>query len=399
MSLRLATFNVWGLPETFGFGDDVSSRMRLIAERLSRSDLDVLMIQEAWTEEVRDTLRAGALAAGFEVADGPDGSGGLMTFSRLPIEDVRFERFRFRGDPERIAQGEFLGGKGFQTVTIETPNGPLPLVNTHLHARYRRARPELNSAVRTAQILQIVGAMHEIEGTAIVGGDFNCSLGDVEYAIFRGLAGVTELGGGGNHPTLSRTNWYKRHRTGQDKRIDFLFVRPEKGLTWAVEDARLAFAEPARIREIDRSLSDHFGFRATLHLGHQTSTAIHAPSRMPGVGRAASGTAPDPQALRLARGLLDVGREEAARREWVHSQLAFGWAGAALVATGVRQVPSVDRRRFLRGVAGATGVAALAPALGFGALARLDSDHKRDAFDDAHAVLVRLETLRDRRTV
>lgn len=56
MSLRFGTFNVWGLPETFGFGDCVSSRMRLIAERLSVSELDVLLIQDAWTDEVRATL-------------------------------------------------------------------------------------------------------------------------------------------------------------------------------------------------------------------------------------------------------------------------------------------------------------------------------------------------------
>jgi hypothetical protein len=47
MTLRLGTFNVWGLPEIFGLGDDVTSRTREIARRLRHSDLDVLMIQEA----------------------------------------------------------------------------------------------------------------------------------------------------------------------------------------------------------------------------------------------------------------------------------------------------------------------------------------------------------------
>ena len=71
MSLRLGTFNVWGLPEAFA--DDVSSRMRRLASRLPGLDLDVLLIQEAWTEAVRDTLRGAALAANFEVAE-PRGS-------------------------------------------------------------------------------------------------------------------------------------------------------------------------------------------------------------------------------------------------------------------------------------------------------------------------------------
>ncbi len=150
MSLRIGTFNVWGRPETFGFGDDVSSRMREVAGRLSRPDLDLLLVQEAWTEEVRGTLEAGALAVGFDVAAGSGASGRLMMLSRLPIRSARFDRFHFRGDPERLAQGEFLGGKGFQTMVIDGDGGPLTLIHTHLHARCRRARPKLNSAVRTA---------------------------------------------------------------------------------------------------------------------------------------------------------------------------------------------------------------------------------------------------------
>ncbi len=379
MTLRLGTFNVWGLPETFGIGDDCSSRMRLIAERLSRSELDVLFIQEAWTDEVRGTLREGADAAGFAVADGPGASGGLMTLTRLPIVKSRFERFRFRGDPERVAQGEFLGGKGFQDIVLETPEGPLAVVNTHLHARYRRARPELNSAVRTAQLLQIVRHLSETEGTVVIGGDFNCSVGELEYEVFRGLARAIELGGGSEHSTLSKLNYYKRHRTGQDKRIDFLFVRPGPGAAWQTSGARLLFAEPARIRKIDRSLSDHFGFRAELTLAEVVSP--FAPS---------SQIPPDPKALDLAHRLLDIGTHEASRREESHRNAALSFTSLALLAAGARYAEPVDRRRFLRfGATAAVGVAAI-PAAGYGALALLDADKKRDAFSEARGVLARL---------
>lgn len=386
MSLRIGTFNVWGLPETFGFGDDVSSRMRLIAERLTRSDLDVLLIQEAWTNEVRETLMAGASSAGFEVAIGLESSGGLMTFSRRPIHSTRFDRFRFRGDPERLAQGEFLGGKGFQTSSIEGDLGPLSIINTHLHARYRRRRPQLNSAVRVAQLLQIVGALEKSDETFVIGGDFNCPEGDPEYEIFRSLSGASELGGSSIHATLSRTNYYKRDRTGRDKRIDYLFVRPANGLTWSVEGARLMFSEPARIREIDRSLSDHFGFRAELLLERD-------PNRL----AAENSVAPNPRALELARGLLDVGRDEADRRERQHFTSAAIWAGAAAFACGARRIPAIDRRGLLRGAANAAAAFAVGPAVVFGSLARLDSDEKREAFDDAYAVLAALERDPNRR--
>ena len=378
MPLRLGTFNVWGLPEAFA--DDVSSRMRGLASRLPSLDLDVLLIQEAWTEEVRDTLREAALDANFEVAGGNPSNGGLMVLSRLPIRTSRFESFRFRGDPERLVQGEFLGGKGFQTLALESDNGPVSVINTHVHARYRRFRPELNSAVRAAQLMQIVGEINDIDGTVVVGGDFNCSRGDAEYRIFSGLTRATELGDGRSYPTLSRTNFYKKSRKGADKRIDYLFVRPGSGVRWKSSGANSLFTEPELIRRRDRSLSDHFGFRAAFDW--QQAAVDHAASQSPQL---------DPKIFDLARTLFQVGHDEADRRERVHFQSAGTWAAAAVLAAGMRRHPEIDRRRFLRSSAGVLALFALTPAIGYGTLARLDSDYKRDAFDDARNILTQLE--------
>ena len=117
--------------------------------------------------------------------------------------------------------------------------------------------------------------------------------------------------------------------------------------------------------------------------------------RLPEVGlavaRASQGEA-DPQTFDLARGLLQVGREEATRRERAHLRYAAFWAMGATVAAGLRRHPSLDRRSFLRGSAGALALISLAPAFGYTTLARVDAGQKRDAFDDAHAVLGRLES-------
>ncbi len=375
MSLRLGTFNVWGLPEIFGLGDDVTARTREIARQLSGSDLDVLMIQEAWTESVRHTLRAGALLAGFHVAEAA--GGGLMTLSRAPIRSQDFQRFRFRGDPERIDQGEFFGGKGFQTLSIDDGGRALPLVNTHLHARYRRERPRLNAAVRVAQLLQLLRHLEETPGTVVVGGDFNCAVGDLEYEIFRELSGAIELGGGSRHPTLSRTNYYKRHRTAEDKRIDFLFVRPGEDERFRGADARLLFAETAEIRQIERSLSDHFGFRATLERVEGARA----------IGAVAHGGSPDPQALLLARQLLDEGDAAAVSRRESQLGHASAWIGVAAGACGVRRAGPVNRRRFLRGGLSFAAAVSIVPATGFAALAHFDGRNKRTAFHEARQTL------------
>ena len=378
--MRLGTFNVWGLPEAFS--DDVSSRMRALAKRLATTDLDVLLIQEAWTREVRRTLRQGARRAGFSISEGDGASGGLMTLSRLPIRSSRFDRFRFRGDPERLDKGEYLGGKGFETVELEGPDGPFVLVNTHLHARYAVEDSPLDSAVRTAQLVQIVAAVHAHSGTVVIGGDFNCRESDPELRVFRGLTGTAELGSGLELGTLSSANYYKRARTGPDKRIDFLFIRPGEGIAWQVREPRLVFTETARIRRRDRSLSDHFGFRAELSW------------RPTGVASVSAAVPLDREAFATARSLLDVGFEEADRREQTHFRWSGGFLAAALAAAMVARHPAVDRRAFLRGAVQGTAMLALVPAVGFGTLARLDSDRKRDVFSDARAFLAALESRR-----
>jgi endonuclease/exonuclease/phosphatase family metal-dependent hydrolase len=378
MQLRLGTFNVWGLPKPFA--DDLSARTRSIADRLPQLDLDVLLIQEAWTDEIRDALRIAGEGAGFEVAlASRESGGGLMVMSRLPIVQNRFDKFRFRGDPERLAQGEFIGAKGFQSLQLAGEDGPFHLINTHLHARYRRSRPTLNSAVRTAQLLQLVGEVHRLEGTTIIGGDFNCTDEDPEYRIFRGLTGSIEVAEGRRDiPTITRSNYYKRRRSGQDKRIDYLFHRPAPETRAERSGARLLFAEREEIRGIPRSLSDHFGVEATI--GWKPAEAAFS-ARPPH----------DPEAFELARGLLDVGRLEADRREEIHLRYAGHWVAGAVLAANLQRDPIVDRRRFLRGAVGALALASLAPAAGYTTLARFDSDSKREAFDDAHSVLARLE--------
>jgi hypothetical protein len=70
----------------------------------------------------------------------------------------------------------------------------------------------------------------------------------------------------------------------------------------------------------------------------------------------------------------------------------IGRALGAALAVGLRRYPAIRRRHFLRTSSAALALFALAPAIGYGALARVDSDNKRDAFDDANEILVQLET-------
>lgn len=229
-------------------------------------------------------------------------------------------------------------------------------------------------------MLQIVGHLFETPGSVVVGVDFNCSAGDLEYEIFRRLSGAIELGGGSRHPTLSRMNYYKRHRSAEDKRIVFLFVRPASDARWLASDARLLSAESARIRVIDRSRSDHFGFRAALTL----EPAKRAASRLPELPA-------DAKVLPLARDLLDLVDREAEQRAHAHRQRAWSFGLASVVSLALGERFPVDRRVFLRRSVKWVGCALFAPTAGYGVLAHFDAEGKRHAFADARAILARLE--------
>ena len=230
-------------------------------------------------------------------------------------------------------------------------------------------------------MMQIIRGISELDGTVVAGGDFNCTRGDAEYRIFSSLTRTVELGDGRSYPTLSRSNYYRRSRKSEDKRVDYLFVRPDSGVLWESSGAGSLFAEPELIRERDRSLSDHYGFQAAFDW--QPLAIRPRTNGLPTF---------DPKIFDQARALLQIGHEEADRREREHFQSAGTWALGAMLAAGLRRHPDLDRRRFMRTSIGALAVLALAPAVGYGALARVDSDYKRNAFDDAHEVLSQLES-------
>ena len=158
-------------------------------------------------------------------------------------------------------------------------------------------------------------------------------------------------------------------------------ARVEKRLGGREEslDRKLDRAD-SRIREIDRSLSDHFGFRAVLGL----EPLVHPVAFE-------SRTPPVPGAVDRARALLEVVDAEAARRKRVHLAQAWGFGALAAVSVGLRRSDPVRRRGVLRGMMTGAAWLAVVPAAGFGALAHFDTAGKRGAFAHARATLAQLE--------
>jgi endonuclease/exonuclease/phosphatase family metal-dependent hydrolase len=373
--IRAATLNTWALPEPFA--EDVSVRMREIARRLARLDLDAIAFQEVWTSDAQATLLEAGREAGLEHAwhghAGIRGSG-LLVLSRFRIEAVRFESYALRGVP---TIGDYYGGKGFAEVSLATPAGPLTLVDTHLHARYESSVDHQYRSHRIGQIVQLASAAASTRSPLLVGGDFNLHEGLDEYAVLLGLTGLRDAAAevGSRAPTVHRGNPYRKNSSKPDRRIDLLLARsgPDAGL---------------RIQRVERVFDELFE-----HAGRRIACSNHA-----GVlaqvelvaGEGAPLPAADPAAAETAGRILEEGRDLARSHRREGRLAASCGLGAAVAASAGLRAGPITRRRLLRGATRIAGLGALAPVLGFSFVSEVVAPDELRAFDVLAGRLARL---------
>jgi endonuclease/exonuclease/phosphatase family metal-dependent hydrolase len=379
--LRIATLNVWGLPP---LAPDIPERMHAIGRRLAELALDVMAFQEVWTADAREILVREGRAAGLPHAwhtDAEYGGSGLLLLSRHPILEVRFARFLLRGQPERITQGDYYGGKGFGRVRLETDVGPVTLVNTHLHARYGGDVAHEYRAIRAAQVVELAMGMSDATDPVLALGDFNFEESDSGYRVLTGLTGFRDTAAeiGMRQPTVIRHNAYRSGPHKAERRIDFAFARDGRELGVRTRAVRRAFDDDIEIAGHRASYSDHAGIIAEVELAACAAGSPHRPDR---------------GALELAAQLLAEGRDEARGRQQDRRALAGAGLGGALLALGALRTEPITRRKLLRKLARVAGVAAIAPAVGYSILSEYFVPGELAGFDTIAQRLAEFERQR-----
>jgi sphingomyelin phosphodiesterase 2 len=345
--------------------------MEAIGGRLAPLDLDVMAFQEVWTADTREVLVRAGRAAGLANAWHTDttlGGSGLLVLSRLPILDVHFRRFTLRGRPERIAHGDYYGGKGFALIRLKSDLGPFTLINTHLHARHGGDMRHEYRAVRTGQIVDLALKARETRDPIVSAGDFNFQEGQAGYSVLTGLTGFRDAAAeiDRRQPTVFRENVYRALRRKPERRIDYLFVRDGRHLGVTTRSVERVFDEVLDFGGRPASYSNHAGVMADFSIGPPAATPPHRP---------------DHRTIELASRLLTEGRDDARRRQRSGRALASaGVGGAALALCGMRS-KSLTRRRFLRQGLQTAGVAALTPGVGFSILSEYFVPDELAGFD------------------
>jgi endonuclease/exonuclease/phosphatase family metal-dependent hydrolase len=289
---------------------------------------------------------------------------GLLLLSRWPLRERAFERYELRGRPERIWHGDWHGHKGFVRAEVETPQGPVSLVNTHLHARYGRDRPDEYLGVRIGQVVQFAAALAQVDEPVVAVGDFNFDEGSPEYSVLAGLAGLRD----------SAAELDARKPTSRsERRIDFVFVRDGGGRALLPTRVKRVLDREVELEGERGTFSDHRGVLAELEL---VPTAANA-----------SRSRATEAARELAARLLAEGRAGAERRKTGREIGAGVTASAAVLGLAATRLGAVTRRRWLRLALAVGAAAALPTALGLLALAEVADAGEVAAFDQVQALL------------
>src|ERR1043165_2457925 len=150
MNIRLLSINIWDLPVPLPGGGRRSRRQHLL-ESLSRTDADIVLIQEAFLPSFRPQLAAALehhrpdhFFSGRRRAYllPMDTSGGLTTFSRFPLVRSRYGAFRCWNG---MKPDERIGRKGCLWTEYAVEGTRMLMGNAHLYAGTgagpARARP------------------------------------------------------------------------------------------------------------------------------------------------------------------------------------------------------------------------------------------------------------------
>ena len=269
MPIRVATLNIWSLPGPLA--RHKPDRMKAIGAVLPDLDLDVIAFQEVWTRPSRDALVAAAERSGLAHIwhnPNPWNGGGLLIASKLPFREIQFEAFVARGFPERLQHLDYYSGKGFVHISLETPDGTIALIGTHLHANYTRpGDDDMYLGIRAAQLIQVAAGLSQITDPVIAIGDFNLLEDEAAYPMLLGLTGLRDLAAELDRrqaTTLAQNPYH--HPKHIDERIDYVFFR---------DGARLGLRPLSIERNFDQlldfdgeagSCSDHSGLVADLEV-------------------------------------------------------------------------------------------------------------------------------------
>jgi len=252
----LVTFNCFG-----GLAPGTRRRLRALAQELNHRPDSVVCLQEAQAHAHRKLLLEAAeypytCFEPFSYAP----KGGLLTLSRLPIEQREFVLYRAREIVRPPALMDWALHKGVLLTRVSAGQVPVVVLNTHLSANYSMNWSPGNHYARVehSQLLQLAEIVRAQPPAALVvaAGDFNIPRGSWLYDEFLAASGMADPLAGSTRPTHRMPLRLPAHLA---KPIDFALVRLPR-LAGVAVHSDICFDQMVPLPGGARAfLSDHYG--------------------------------------------------------------------------------------------------------------------------------------------
>ena len=272
MKITLLSYNVFGSPFSGEkiirslLRTKVRNRFRHIAKGIVKEDLDILLFQEVHTYPhfylLRRALKSYPYVMYQKGIYGP--KGGLVIFSKLPLEKKRYVDFYDKGVWWNQSIVGVLTQRGILYGKIKNKN--IWLLNTHLTQNKKgnwdktmTPRSILKSQLQ--QCINLVQRLHDKGASIICSGDFNMPH---TIPLYREFIKATHLK---DSFIDTPEDTYHILFKGLDSygRIDYLFYSHSKNIK--LEERKYMFTEPLRTEKNEELLlSDHVALVASFSL-------------------------------------------------------------------------------------------------------------------------------------
>ncbi|GAA3338583.1 hypothetical protein GCM10020358_19190 [Amorphoplanes nipponensis] len=230
------------------------------APSLERSGYDVVCLQEVLLPAHATLLHRLARHYGHHAWSGAGLlHGGLVLLSRWPIHAARFRRYPRTG----AVRPEYLMRKGVQLAVVETPGGPLAIVNTHLSANRDGdwSPAGRHTRIARAELGHLAGELAALDPAlpVVAVGDYNLPRDAVTLTEFLAATGLTDALAGDTAPTYRPTP-----RWPAPPALDHVLLRSAPGRE-LIARARIVWRDPVPLAGGRQGyLSDHFAVEATV---------------------------------------------------------------------------------------------------------------------------------------
>lgn len=258
LSFSLLSFNTFG---TLFFAPNILRRLKAFATIVNESDIDILCLQEVATHYHFNVLKKMLTNYPYHARKKTlmGSKGGLVIFSKLPIEDIQYSTFASLGSVAMYTQ---LLRNGILSVRIK--GMPLWVCDTHLISDFEYEASKNNRYYKyvygqVQESAEFMQQKADPDDTVFLAGDFNITPADPGYKAFLQTSGAKDVFAGDTKPTYFKDSIEWIFKAPKDVRIDYIFLRDSCDRI-TIKSTEYAFTKTVQITpSITSYLSDHIG--------------------------------------------------------------------------------------------------------------------------------------------